>query len=258
MKKIAMVVAAVAAMCGFAGQDDLLVTLTVNEQLAYKGGALVDNEYVALVWTPKGTAFGGFYANLAPVDGQSKILAKVVVKGGRFEKTTFQISAAYAEELKLSQGTFALYLLDTRGADGKSVLEARDPETGANAGTVAVNYFVKVADVETTGAAGAVSTTETSGAASDKIVAQGVAQLPLTEAELKPIIKSVKVEDGKFKVTVENAVPYMKYVALTGDKPNAIATPVGAAVTPVTKTVTLEAPVDKASGFIKVTADRNQ
>lgn len=257
MKKSLMTLAAMAAMCGFAGQDDLLVTLTVNEQLAYKGGALVDNEYVALVWTPKATTFQGFYANLAPIDGQSKVLATVVVKDGRFAKTTFQISAAYAEELKLSQGSFALYLLDTRGADGKSVLEAIDPATGKNAGAVGVNYFVKVADVQTTGAAGAVSMTETAGAASDKIIAQGVAQLPLTEAELKPIIKSVKVEDGKFKVTVENAVPYMKYGLAIGSEPGKLAAP-AAMMTPVTETVTLETSAAEPSKVMTVTAERNQ
>ena len=259
MKKILMVVAAMAAMCGFAGQDDLLVTLTVNEKLAYKDSSPVVNDRVALVWTPTGVEFKGFYADGTLVDGQSQALAFINVKDGAVGTVAFQISASRVEKMKLTGGSYALYLLDTRGADKKPVTVE-----GQSANTVAaVNYFVKLVGTDAQGgdAVGGASSAASAGTSADKIVAQGVAQLPVEETELKPVIKSAKVEDGKFKVTIEKAVPYMAYGLMAGTTPDKNGMkPTGEVKSGATEEVVLEYPIEsgKPAVFLQATAGRNQ
>lgn len=254
MKKLFMMAAAMAAMVGFAGQDDLLVTISSEKQLYYNNETLINGDIVALVWTPTGGSFGGFLAD-GTIKGDSKVLARMVVKDGKFPTTTFQISAKLAEEMKLAQGTFALYLLDTRAANGtaQGVVAGDDAKQ-----IVPVNYYAEIVSGEVAGSAvGAVASIGEPANEETTVVARGQAQLPLTETELKPIIKSVKVEDGKFKVTIENAVPYLKYGLMGGETPSEINQPISEAVTPKTATVELEVPTTAPSAIIKVTADRN-
>ena len=254
MKKILMVAAAVAAMSGFAAQNDLLVTLSAKETLTYKNNETVNDEVVALVWTPQGATFGGFLADGSLKGADSKMRARIVVKNGLFETTTFQIDAGLAEQMKLAQGTFSLYLLDTRDAAGKTAVE--NGEADLAKATIPVNYTAKILEGSAESTAGGIATSIASaGTASGKIVAEGAAELPVSIEELKPIIRSVKVEDGMFKVTIEQAVPFMKYglADVTGT-----ADPNGTVKSGTTETITLETPVNGPSKLLKVTADRNQ
>ena len=260
MKKTLMALAAVAAMSGFAAQNDLLVTLSAKEALTYKNNEKVNNEVVALVWTPAGATFGGFLANGSLKDANSKVLARIVVKDGLFETTTFQIDADLVEQLKLTQGAFALYLLDTRDASGKTVVE--NGATDLAQATIPVNYTAKILEGSADGSAGGIATSiESAGTASGTIVAEGQTELPVEEATLAPIIKSVKVEGGTFKVTIEKAVPYMGYGLSVGTTPaKTDMKPVGKPVSGSTKEVVLEYPIDPSqpTAFIQATAGRNQ
>ena len=260
MKKTLMALAAVAAMVGFAGQDDLLVTLSAKETLTYKNNEKVNNEVVALVWTPTGATFGGFLADGSTKNSDSKVLARIVVKDGLFETTTFQIDAEYAEQMKLSQGTFALYLLDTRVASGKTVVD--NGATDLAKATIPVNYTAKILEGSADGSAGGIATSiESDGTASGTIVAEGQAELPVSIEELAPIIKSAKVEDGKFKVTIEQAKPYMGYGLAVGTTPDKTdMKPVGKPVSGATEEIVLEYPIDpnQPAAFIQATAGRNQ
>ena len=261
MKKTLMALAAVAAMSGFAAQNDLLVTLSAKEKLTYKNNEKVNDEVVALVWTPQGATFGGFLADGSLRGADSKVLARIVVKNGLFETTTFQIDAALAEQMKLAQGTFSLYLLDTRDAAGKTVVE--NGATDLAKAVIPVNYTAKILEGSVEASAGGVATSiESAGTASGKIVAEGLAELPVSIEELKPIIKSVKVEDGKFKVTIEKAVPYMGYSLLAGETPaKTDMKPTGSKpVSGSTKEIVLEYPIDpnQPAAFIQATADRNR
>lgn len=256
MKKMLMMVVAMAAMAGFAGQDDLLVTLSAKEMLTYKNNEKVNNEVVALVWTPQGATFGGFLANGSIKGEGSEVLARIVVKNGLFETTTFQISAALAEQMKLTQGTFALYLLDTRDAAGNTVVE--NGATDLAQATIPVNYTAKILEGSAEITAGGIATSiESDGTTSGKIVAEGQADLPVEEATLAPIIKSAKVEDGKFVVTIEKAVPYMKYDLVDASSKQ----PVGGSAQSgqlTTETLTLVTSMDEPSKLIQVSAGRNQ
>lgn len=260
MKKTLMALAAVAAMVGFAGQDDLLVTLSAKETLTYKNNEKVNDEVVALVWTPQGATFGGFLADGSTKGADSKVLARIVVKNGLFETTTFQIDAGVAEQMKLTQGTFALYLLDTRDATGKTVVE--NGATDLAQATIPVNYTAKILEGAAETTAGGIATSlESAGATSGKIVAEGQTELPIDEAQLAPIIRSAKVEDGMFKVTIEKAKPYMAYGLTVGTTPaKADMKPVGKPVSGATEVIVLEHPIDQnqPAAFIQATAGRNQ
>ena len=261
MKKTLMALAAVAAMSGFAAQNDLLVTLSAKEKLTYKNNDAVNNEVVALVWTPSGATFGGFRADgsFYP-DDKSVPLARIVVKDGLFETTTFQIDAELAEQMKLSQGAFSLYLLDTRDASGKTAVE--NSATALARATIPVNYTAKILEGSADASAGGIATSiESDGSASGTIVAEGQAELPVEEATLAPIIKSAKIEEGKFVVTIEQAVPYMGYGLSVGTTPaKADMKPVGKPVSGSTKEVVLEYLIDpnQPTAFIQATAGRNQ
>ena len=254
MKKMLMTVAAMAAMVGFAGQDDLLVTISSESQLCYGNETPVNNEIVALVWTPSGATFGGFYANGSVVDGVSRVLVRMKVADGKFPTTTFVIDAKLASDLKLTSGTFALYLLDTRAADGvaQGVVTTSD-----NQRIVPVNYVAKIVEGGASGSSGS-SIVSIDSEDDSPVFASGEAKLPFEWAELQPIIKSAKVEDGKFKVTIEKAVPYLKYGLLAGSTPDTVTTPVGEDVTPKTETLELWMSADEPAGFIRVNAGRNQ
>lgn len=255
MKKTLMALAAVAAMSGFAAQNDLLVTLSAKEALTYKNNEKVNNEVVALVWTPAGATFGGFLANGSLKDADSKVLARIVVKDGLFETTTFQIDADLVEQMKLTQGAFSLYLLDTRDASGKTVVD--NGATDLAQATIPVNYTAKILEGSADASAGGIATSiESDGTASGKIVAEGQTELPVEEATLAPIIKSVKVEGDKFKVTIEKAVPYMKYDLIDASSKEAIGDSAKSGV--VSETMTLETSADAPSKLIQVTAGRNQ
>lgn len=258
MKKILMTVAAMAAMVGFAGQDDLLVTISSEKQLYYNNETLVNNEIVALVWTPAGSTFGGFLAD-GSVQGDSEVLARMVVKDGKFPTTTFQISAKRAEEKKYSQGAFALYLLDTRAASGtaQGVVVTSD-----NKQIVPVNYYAKIVGGEVSGTAvGTVGSIEPGADEEATVFARGKADLPFEPTALAPIIKSAKVEDGKFKVTIEQAVPYLAYGLTVGTTPvKTDMKPAGEVKSGTTEEIVLEYPIDpkQPTAFIQATAGRNQ
>ena len=266
MKKILMTLAASAALVGFAGQDDLLVTLSAKEKLMYQGkdgqeGLPVNNEVVALVWTPSGATFGGFRADGSFNDGDKSVsLARIVVKDGLFETTTFQIAAELAEQMKLSKGTFALYLLDTRDASGRTVVD--NGATDLAQATIPVNYTAKILEGSADSASGGIATSiESDGSESGKIVAEGQTELPVDIEKLAPIIKSVKVEDGTFVVTIEQAVPYMGYGLAVGTTPTKTdMKPVGEPVSGDTKEIVLKYPIDpnQPAAFIQATAGRNQ
>ena len=260
MKKTLMALAAVAAMSGFAAQNDLLVTLSAKEKLTYTNKEAVNNEVVALVWTPAGATFGGFLADGSLKGEGSEVLARIVVKDGLFETTTFQIDAELAEQMKLSQGTFALYLLDTRDASGKTVVD--NGATDLAKATIPVNYTAKILEGSADASAGGIATSiESDGTASGKIVAEGQTELPIDEVKLAPIIKSAKIEEGKFVVTIEQAVPYMGYGLSVGTTPaKADMKPVGKPVSGSTKEVVLEYLIDpnQPTAFIQATAGRNQ
>ena len=103
-----------------AGVGDLALVCSTRGGDTYSDGTpVVDGECYALVHTAEGATFQGFTADgraLNPV--QSYVaLAADLAEGGRCPPTLFQVLEANAESR--TNGVWELFLLDTRGADGK-------------------------------------------------------------------------------------------------------------------------------------------
>lgn len=176
----------------FAAQNDTLVSFSTKGPDTYADGTTaLDGESYALVWVKDGATFAGFLADGTVADpANSKCLVAVPrAIGGCCPLTVFQIDADYAATLE--GGSYSVYLLDTRVADG---------ENGYVVGGVkkAVNGYGAVATGigDTAAQAGAVGVT-------------AVADLP-TDLP-KPVIKDIKMVDGYVYVTVANTVPFLKY-----------------------------------------------
>ncbi len=94
--------------------DSILAFSTPGPDRYADGTRVLNGESYALVWQKAGTEFAGFTADCHAVDEEStKILAVAsLAKGGKCPETIFEIDADFAAEL--ANGTFALYLLDTR------------------------------------------------------------------------------------------------------------------------------------------------
>ena len=262
MKKILVVWAALATMTGFCGnQDAILISFATKGPDKYAKGDLVANgECYALVWTKSGETFGGFdAAGNVLGNGSVLIVAAPLARDGACPKVTFQLSSTYVANYLQGSGSYALYLLDTRDANGAPLGTVVKDISGRNAnvplcvnswGAVTVDGEAATLQVEN-GFGNIVS-----GAASQPITTTTVAPIPGGEDSVKPIVKSAKVVGDKFVVTVEKPVPYMAYSLVDASSKEAIGGPAKSGV--VSETMTLETPMNEPSKLMSVTADRNQ
>lgn len=94
--------------------DSILAFSTPGPDKYADGTRVLNGESYALVWQKTGTGCLGFTDDCRAVDeANTKILCVApLAKGGHCPETIFEIDADFAEELK--DGSFALYLLDTR------------------------------------------------------------------------------------------------------------------------------------------------
>ena len=121
MKKlVTMIGIAGLAFAATAAIDDALLSFsTVGPDKYSDGTTVLDGECYALVWTKNGATFGGIAADGTAVSETDEIvLVAPVAKGGRCPNVLFQIDSATAD--RLADGTYGVYLLDTRvaAADG--------------------------------------------------------------------------------------------------------------------------------------------
>ena len=261
MKKTLMALAAVAAITGFCGnQDAVLLTFSTKGPDAYQTGETVaDKECYALVWTKAGETFGGFdAAGNVLGNGSVLIVAAPIARDGACPKVTFQLNASYVANYLQGSGTYALYLLDTRDANGVPLGTVVKDVSGRNANVPlcvnswgAVTVDGEAATLQAENGFGNIA----SGSASQPISTTTVAPIP-EGVDVTPVIKSAKVEDGKFKVTIEKPVPYMTYNLVDASSKETVGTTAKSGV--VTETTTLETKVDAPSKLIRVSAERNQ
>ena len=219
----------------FAAQNDSLITFSTKGPDTYADGTTVlDGESYALVWVKDGATFAGFLADgsVADPDNSASVITVPYAKDGRCPPICFQVSAG-----KYEGGTFAIYLLDTRVADG---------EGGYKVGGrgKAVNGFGEIAET----AVGAAPGSTRAGSVGVTAVADLPADMP------KPVIKDIKLVDGYVHITVESTVPYLKYNVVGGDTPADVE--VEAASAPKSGDAAQEiifiAPADGDSGFFRV------
>lgn len=121
MNKIVFLFSMAVAAAAFGAADDMLISFSTPGIDKYADGSRVKTgESYALIWTAKGATFGGLTAKCEPVADTDKIvMVAPLAKRGRCPLTVVEIAAE--ESKQYADGTFSLYLLDTRtkGADGK-------------------------------------------------------------------------------------------------------------------------------------------
>lgn len=196
--KLNMVIAvctliATAFICAFGAVNDTLITFGTMGPDKYMDGTTVkDGECYALVWTKTGATFAGLTADGKAVGDDSVVIVFApLAKGGCCPKTLFQIDTALAS--KYSDGTFALYLVDTRLANGKLGVDSKGLP-------IAVNGWgeVKVEGEGEEAAGYAVAVTKKS-------------EVPAGTPQ--PTITAIKVIGDNVYLTVKNTVPYLQYTA---------------------------------------------
>jgi len=258
MKKLLCGLLVAAATSGFAAQI-VKITFETTGPDCYKDGTTVrDGECYALVWVRFGTTFAGFLAdgNVAEPDDARTLVAWHLAKDGRCSPFVYQADERFVSGL--GKGGYAVCLLDTRGPDGQPMNTYAADAKGTDV-PVAVNGYQVIAGAPVNAEIVAdTKTTMKSVKFTTPVKVNTTAALPVSEEELKPVITSAEIKDGKFVVTVDNAVPYMKYDLQKGDAPDAVNTPNNEAQAGLTKSIELETTAEGSARFFKVTAGRNQ
>lgn len=248
--------------------DDALICFsTVGPDRYADGSVVADGEAYALVWTAAGATFAGFNADGTlhdPSTGEIVLVAPIA-EDGRCPRVNFQIAFdEYAAQL--AAGTWAVYLLDTRAADGR-------PAGTSDGRPVRVNRCGRVESAEialsragalkAASAAAAASSSVASAASGDAVVAREASLLPGDEALFLPRVSAIEVDrEGNVVVSVTNTVPYLTYNLDGGPTPG-LGTG-GVAERPVdgaaarsgeAGTVRLVVPADGTNRFFRVVRD---
>lgn len=212
MKKNLFFLAAMTfASAVFGAANDTVVSFSTSGIDRYSDGSRVrTGESYALVWTANGATFGGLTASCETISDTDKlVMVAPLARRGRCPVTVVEIDANDAKQYE--NGTFSLYLLDTRrkGADGKITLS--DYKNGL---PQSVNAFglsdAKGKDfVAKDGVDGSMN-----GTAPVCLGEVGV----FTEIE-SPRISAIKLEGAKIEIKVEGLSERADYFVVPGDTP---------------------------------------
>ena len=190
-----------------AGAGDLALVCSTRGGDAYSDGTpVVDGECYALVHTVAGETFQGFTADGRALDPSRSYvaLAAGLAVGGRCPPTLFQVLEANAASRP--DGTWELFLLDTRGADGKPAgVDENGVLRRVNAWS-RVKGKIRVKRGALTGSGTFEAVAEDTSA---KRLAGGAGRVPVDVP--RPRITAIRVVDGQVKLTVADTVPYLTY-----------------------------------------------
>ena len=205
----------------FAGMDNILVTFSTPGPDAYADGTLVlDGECYALVWTRSGSTFAGINADGTAVGDDSKVvIAAPVAKNHRCPSITYQIDSDYAAEKGYTNGTWGVYLLDTRrykaDANGVILTDANGNKIVDSVGGSTVNGYGEVKTLS--------STKMASDAAGSAVSVSTTSAAPTSAANLK--INDIKFIGDNVYLYVTGSLSCMSYELKAGDAPNSLAAP---------------------------------
>ncbi len=206
MKKLMTIIGAIglAFAAGAAIDDALLAFSTVGPDKYADGTTVLDGECYALVWTKNGATFGGIAADgTALAETDEIVLVAPVAKGGRCPYVLFQIDSATAD--RLADGTYGVYLLDTRVAANGTTKPA-----GLKNGKLSlVNGYGLATEATKVGkaTAGGATTAVEKETAGGQVVAAGAAA---PKNVPQPKITAIKIEGDYVKLTVQNLPGYMR------------------------------------------------
>jgi len=224
--------------------DKLLTFSTQGPDTYVDGSTVLDGECYAVVWTKSGATFGGFAANGTLVSATDKLVVVAgLAKGGCCPTTVFQIPAS--ESAQYANGSFALYLLDTRVKDAAGAVTVGGAGVFASTAPAAVN------------AAGAVTATTIAGSGTGDSIAAGAVALSSVNDYTKlddPKITAIEIGAATITLTVEGLEPTADYFVVPGAQPNLLEPQAATPVVPKDGKVTIEKK-DGAS-FFKVIGAR--
>lgn len=197
---------AVLLLLGTASAGDLLLTCSTRGGDTYADGAPVaDGECYALVHTADGATFRGFTADGRAVDPAKSYvaLAAPLAEGGRCPPTLFQVLEENAKGRE--GGKWELFLVDTRGADGKPAgVDGNGALRRVNAWSRVKGRIRAKSGSLTSGAS-----VETAADMSAERLAGGAGAVPADAPQ--PRIAGIRVVDGQVELTVADTVPYLTY-----------------------------------------------
>ena len=197
----------------FAAANDTLLTFSTPGPDTYRDGTQVlDNECYALVWTENGSTFGGLAADCKPVSATDRVVAIApVAENGRCPTTVFEIDANYAKTFV--NGTFALYLLDTR------LTKTTLAKLVNGVPTVLNSYGA----ISVAGAATGTGTTLSAGIDNSMTASAAVklGEVGVYTKVADPVITAIKVENAKIALEVSGMSPVAEYFVVPGVTLNA-------------------------------------
>lgn len=178
-----------------------------EEKDTYADGTVVqDGEVYACVWVKSGATFAGIMANGKLVDPENNkfIGAAPLAKDGHCKPVVFMLNGENAD---LAEGSFEVYLLDTRAS---SVQGEKMVASGISSGKALeiVNSW-KQAGVAGNGVDGEMK----------DVRGESVASVVPGDAPM-PVIKSMRIFEGKVVLTIGNTVPYLRYGVSAGSVPS--------------------------------------
>lgn len=207
MKKLLFGLFAGAAASLFAACNDTVILFGSEGPDRYADGTTVlDGEQYAIVFTAAGGEFGGFNADGTLVSaGDTVVFKRALAKDGRCQGGAIQLSAETVA--KLGEGSFGLYLLDTRvfatAADGVS------PAVTVGGAATAASSVGK-SDVNAGYTLGGSVKTDAIEPGS------GVAAVP-AESLGDPVITGIELQGDYVILHVGNTSPLARYDAVSGD-----------------------------------------
>lgn len=225
----------------FGAANDTVISFSTPGIDSYADGSRVlPGESYALVWTAKGSTFGGLSADCQPISENDKlVMVAPLAKRGRCPVTVVEIDANDAKQYE--NGTFSLYLLDTRtkGANGVVALASYVnglPQVVNSVGaTDATKDFAAV-----DGVAGQINA-----GAAVKLGAVGV----YTQVDA-PQITAIEIKGAQIRIRVKGMSDVANYFVVPGNAPGNFAPAMDA--TPDAEGFTFEKPEDQDATFFKV------
>jgi len=228
-----------------ADPGDVMLTFSTKGPDKYMdNSAVLDGECYAVVWTKSDATFGGFAANGTLVSATDKLVVVAgLAKGACCPTTLFLIPKAEASQYE--NGTFALYLLDTRMKDAAGKVTVGGAGLFAQTAPAAVN------------AAGAAETATIAGSGTGGSVAAGAVALGEVGTYTKlddPKITGIEIGDATITLKVDGLEPTADYFVVPGSQPNLFEPKPATPAVPVDGKLTVEKK-DGAS-FFKVVGAR--
>lgn len=194
--------AVVMSLSAFADAANMLISFSTNGPDKYADGATVLNgEWYALVWSADGN-FEGITPECKAVDpADAVVIVAPLAKDGKCPFTVFQIDSKSAN--CKSEGTYSVYLLDTRNAAKTAVAVAKEGKPASVNGVIANEDF--------TAASALAGSVESKGGVDGAWGESSVAGFK------QPKITAFKINGAVVQITVSDLVPAVKYNVVMGE-----------------------------------------